>query len=293
MTSTKRNLIIAGIVVLALVCAYFVYDSFHTRQQMREMEEVLTFEKDQLEDEYQNLAIQFDGYGKNIKNDSLAELLSREQHRVQDLLEELRITKATNARRIAELKKELASVRAVMVEYVHQIDSLSRTNAHLRRENQQVKEQYELITEHAENLEKENAELGEVVSRASMLEVTDFKFTPLNSKDKKTKSYNKIRKLEFQYNIEKNATATRGEKTVYLRLTQPDGEVMQKQVADTFHYENSSIAYSVKKQFEYSGDRLSDVLYWNVSEILQEGWYNADFFVDDNLVGSFPFKIEK
>ena len=180
-----------------------------------------------------------------------------------------------------------------MVEYVHQIDSLSRTNAHLRKENQQVKEQYELITEHAENLERQNQELGEVVSRASMLEITNFQFVTLNSKDKKTKSYNKIRKLEFSYDIEKNVTAPRGEKTIYLRITQPDGEVLQKQAADTFHYENSSIAYSVKKQFEYGGDQMSDVLYWTVGEILQTGWYNADFFIDNLLIGSFPFKIEK
>lgn len=41
----------------------------------------------------------------NIQNDSLQERLAQEQQRVQDLLEELRITKVTNARRIAELKK--------------------------------------------------------------------------------------------------------------------------------------------------------------------------------------------
>jgi hypothetical protein len=34
-------------------------------------------------------------------------------------------------------------------------------------------------------------------------------------------------------------------------------------------------------------------MYWNVEEVLQIGTYNADFFIDGNLVGSFPFRIEK
>ena len=78
------------------------------------MVEQMEFENSELEDEYEDLALQFDGYQQmNIQNDSLQERLAQEQQRVQDLLEELRITKVTNARRIAELKKELATVRAV------------------------------------------------------------------------------------------------------------------------------------------------------------------------------------
>ena len=85
-----------------------------------------------LPQEYEDLALQFDGYQQmDIRNDSLQDLLSREQQRVQDLLEELRQTKASNARKIAELKKELATVRTVMQDYVRQIDSLNATNARL------------------------------------------------------------------------------------------------------------------------------------------------------------------
>ena len=84
----------------------------------------MEIEKEELQEEYEDLAIQFDGYqNMEIRNDSLQDLLSKEQQRVQDLLEELRQTKASNARRIAELKKELATVRAVMKDYVRQIDS--------------------------------------------------------------------------------------------------------------------------------------------------------------------------
>ena len=247
-----------------------------------------------MEDEYEELAIQFDGYQTpDIHNDSLVELLSQEKQRVQDLLEELRITKVTNARRIAELKKELATVRQVMVSYVHQIDSLDRTNKRLVAENQQVKQQYQEVARQAQQLEEERTQLAEVVSRASMLEITEFQMIPLNKRDRKTSIYNQIQKLQFDYTIGRNITNEPGMKTLYMRITRPDGEVMQKSLNDVFPFENSEIAYSVSKEFEYAGEEISGSLYWLVEEILQTGIYNADFFVDGELIGSFPFEIHQ
>ena len=148
------------------------------------MVEQMEFEKEQLQEEYEDLAIQFDGYQDlDIKNDSLQDLLSREQQRVQDLLEELRITRATNARRIAELKKELATVRSVMVEYVHQIDSLNRTNEQLTRENKQLTRQFNEASNQAQQLQEEKTQLTAVVQRASMLELSDFHVSTLNKRD--------------------------------------------------------------------------------------------------------------
>ena len=138
--STKKNttkvVLISLVAALAIVSLLLVWMNLQQKTEMKEMVEIMEFEKEQLEDEYEQLAIQFDGFQtQDIHNDSLVELLAKEQQRVQDLREELRITKVTNARRIAELKKELATVRQVMVSYVHQINSLDRTNKRLVAEN--------------------------------------------------------------------------------------------------------------------------------------------------------------
>ena len=294
MSKNKYIALIIGLVVLALCVCALVWMNLQQKTEMKEMVELMEFEKEQLEDEYEELAIQFDGYQtQDIHNDSLVELLSQEKQRVQDLLEELRITKVTNARRIAELKKELATVRQVMVSYVHQIDSLDRTNKRLVAENQQVKQQYQEVARQAQQLEEERTQLAEVVSRASMLEITHFQMIPLNKRDRKTSIYNQIQKLQFDYTIGRNITNEPGMKMLYMRITRPDGEVMQKSLNNVFPFENSEIAYSVSKDFEYAGEEISGSLYWLVEEILQIGIYNADFFVDGELIGSFPFEIKQ
>lgn len=296
--STKKNttkiVLISLVVALAIVSLLLVWMNLQQKTEMKEMVEIMEFEKEQLEDEYEELAIQFDGYqSQDIHNDSLVQLLAKEQQRVQDLREELRITKVTNARRIAELKKELATVREVMVSYVHQIDSLDRTNKRLVKENQQVKQQYQEVARQAQQLEEERTQLAEVVSRASMLEISHFEMITLDKRDRKSTRYNQIQKLQFDYTIGRNITNKPGIKTLYMRITRPDGEVMQKNVNDVFKFENSEIAYSVSKDFEYAGEEISSSLYWLVEEILQIGWYNADFFVDGELIGSFPFEIRQ
>ena len=294
MSKNKYIALIIGLVVLALCVCALVWMNFQQKTEMKEMVELMEFEKEQLEDEYEALAIQFDGYQtSDIHNDSLVELLSQEKQRVQDLLEELRITKVTNARRIAELKKELATVRQVMVSYVHQIDSLDRTNKRLVAENQQVKQQYQEVARQAQQLAEERTQLAEVVSRASMLEISHFQMIPLNKRDRKTSIYNQIQKLQFDYTIGRNITNEPGMKTLYMRITRPDGEVMQKNINHVFRFENSEIAYSISKDFEYAGEEISGALYWRVEEILQTGIYNADFFVDGELIGSFPFEIKQ
>jgi DNA repair exonuclease SbcCD ATPase subunit len=255
--------------------------------------EKMFIDKEILEDEYADLAAQFDGFQNiEIHNDSLISELARERQRVQDLLEELRITKATDSRRIEELRKELATLRTIMVSYVNQIDSLDRTNKLLQEENIQVKQQYEEKARQAEKLEQERAQLVEVVTRASMLELSDFEVVKLNHRDRKTTFFSQIQKLEFKFNIARNITTEPGTKTMYLRITSPNGEVMQKTEDDVFPFENQDIAYSVAKEFEYEGESVSIAMYWSVEEILEKGIYNADFFVDGQLIGSFPFTLK-
>lgn len=290
----NKKLISVCIVLMIIGIGVLVYINIHQKREMTEMVELLEFEKEELEDEYEDLSIQFDGYQQlDIHNDSLQELLSKEQQRVKDLLEELRITKVTNARRIAELKKELATVRSVMVVYVHQIDSLSQLNENLTKQNREYRQQYQEVTQANEQLTEQNTKLEQVVTRASMLEISNFSVITLNKRDRKTGIFSQIQKLEIHYTLLKNITCEPGIKTVYLQLRRPDGEVMTKSMSNTFAFENGTLDYSIKQEVEYEGEELSAVMYWPVEEILQTGTYNADFFVDGNLIASYPFTLKK
>lgn len=290
----KKPVIISIIAVMAVGIAALLFLNLHQKKQMDAIVEQMEYEKSELEDEYEDLALQFDGYQQmDIKNDSLQERLAQEQQRVQDLLEELRITKVTNARRIAELKKELATVRAVMKGYVRQIDSLNATNQRLTVENQQYRQENQQVKQQNTQLATMNTKLTETVSRASMLEVSTCTMVTLNKHDHKTRLVSQIRKLQFNYTIAKNITCEPGLKMLYVRLIDPNGNLLGEENNLLFHFENEDIPYSVAQEFEYAGEEYQGTIYWPLADEPQTGLYNADFFADGNLIGSIPFSIKK
>ena len=291
----KNKVFIWVLVILLLaIIGGLVYMNMSQRQELNEMVEQMTIEKEELQEEYEDLAIQFDGYQQmDIRNDSLQDLLSREQQRVQDLLEELRQTKASNARRIAELKKELATVRAVMKDYVRQIDSLNATNARLTEENQQVKEENQQVRTQNQQLTQANTALTETVTRASMLEISSCALTMLNKSDHKTRMASHVKKLQFDYVIAKNITCTPGMKTLYARVIDPSGNLLGETEGKVFPFENLNIPYTLNQQIEYSGEQFNGTCYCPLQNEAKEGFYTIDFFCEGNLIGSFPFQIKK
>ena len=297
MKKNAKNVgLLIAIGVLVVVVGGLTYLYFSQRTELTELVEQMTIEKEELEEEYEDLAIQFDGFQElDIRNDSLQDLLSREQQRVQDLLEELRVTKASNARRINELKKELATMREVMKDYVRQIDSLNVTNARLTEENQLVKRENQLVKNENQQLATLNSQLSETVSRASMLEVSACALKTLDKNDKKTSFQRKVRKLQFDFVIAKNITCEPGLKNLYARIMDPEGNLMGEDPAHMFTFESGEIPYSLVQQFEYSGEVYEGVCYYPFAEeeVAQAGFYSIDFFCDGNMIGSYPFQLKK
>lgn len=294
MTKTNKILLITVLVLLVGAIGALVYLNYHQRNEMQELVEIIEIEKEELQEEYENLAIEFDGYSQmDIQNDSLQDLLYREQQRVQDLLEELRITKVTNARRISELKKELATVRTVLKDYIRQVDSLNATNARLTEENIIVRAENEQVKTENTQLTNLNTQLTETVTRAAMLELTDCTCTMLNKNDRKTRMVSQVTKLQFDYTIAKNITCERGLKDLYVRVITPNGVLMNEAESKRFPFESDSIAYSITQQFEYSGEQYMGTVYLPITEEVEQGFYTIDFFCDGNLIGSYPIQVRK
>ncbi len=285
--SGKTGLVIA-IVAIALLAATVVYLFLSVRDKGREIEEMsqlFEIEKEEMENEYSGFAVQYDEMKMHISNDSLIRQLDKEKQRTQQLLEELRQTKATNAAEIKRLKKELATVREVMRTYVVQIDSLDRINKQLAKENTRVRQQYQAQTKVVEQLTVDKQKAEEKVALASQLDAAAITITPRNKRGKEEKKVKNVTQFMVNFTIVKNITVQTGEKTVYLRITKPDGEVLVKDAANTFRYENVSLEYSAKKYIEYTGEQQEVTMYWDVEEYLSAGTYTAYLFVDGVMIG--------
>lgn len=286
------KLLIGIIIALVLIVAGAVTWIVIQSTKMKEMTGMFDLEKEELSDEFSQLAVQYEGYELNVNNDSIIELFEAEKMKVQRLREELRTVKSTNTSRISELKKELATVRGVLKTYIAQVDSLNKVNSELQEENQTVTRKFQEAKSNASQLSKEKEQLSERVTMASQLDATNISIKSVNKRGKDEEKVTKVTQLNISFTITKNITAPTGEKSIYIRIAKPDDDVLVKSASNVFAYENKNIAYSIRKDIEYSGEEQSVTVYWKVEEFLQSGTYRVDIFADGNLIGKKTFSME-
>ena len=289
----NKKIIIPLIIVIALLIAGLavLYVNLHKqKKENEEMEQLAALDKKEMENEYQQFANQYSEMKTQINNDSIVAQLTAEQEKTQRLLAELRNTKSSDAREIARLKRELATVRAVLRSYVMEIDSLNRLNQNLTAENTRIKGQYAEANRQIEGLNTEKASLSEKVAIAAQLDATGISIAPLDKKGKTTKKLKKAKSFVVNFSIARNVTAQSGMKTVYVRVTTPTGTLLGN--AGSFSYENRTLPCSMKKTVEYAGKETPVSLYCTIDQTLQGGTFNVSIFVDGNMIGSRNFSFE-
>lgn len=288
----KKSLLIIAVSVLVIALIGLTYLLFTEKQSNRELIEGFALEKEDLENEYTRFAQQYDELKLTVSNDSLAVLLEQEQVKTQRLLEELRTVKSSNATEIRRLKKELSSLRKVMIGYINQIDSLNKLTNQQKKVIAEVTQKYNAASRQISNLSEEKKNLDKKVTLAAQLDATGIWIDPRNKRDKKAKKAKDVVKFAIGFTIVKNITAETGERTLYVSIYKPNNEVLTKNAANTFEYENRSLPYSIKKYIEYNGEEQAITVFWNVEEYLSAGTYRVDIFADGTVIGSQRFTLE-
>lgn len=284
--------IVAGIIGLALVgtIAWLYVNLDNQKLENKAMQELADLDKKEMESEYQQFAQQYSEMKTQITNDSIVAQLTAEQEKTEKLLKELKETKSNDAREIARLKKELATVRAVLRSYVLEIDSLNRLNQNLTAENSRIKGQYNEATRQIEGLNTERASLSQKVAIAAQLDATGISMQLKNKKGKATDKTAKAKTVQVNFTVVKNVTAQNGQKTFYVRITTPSGTTLSG--GGSFNYQNRTLEASMKKTVEYDGEEKTISTYWNVSQSLLEGTYQVSIFADGNMIGSRSFTFK-
>lgn len=292
MKKNHKTLIILA-VVLAIIAIAFVFLFIYERKTNSELVKGFELDKEDLENEYTAFAKQYDELQLTISNDSLASLLEREQTKTQRLLEEVRTVKSSNATEIRRLKKELSTLRKVMVSYINQIDSLNRLTKQQKEIIDDVTKKYNTASRRISSLSQEKRNLDKKVSLAAQLDATNLWMEAKNRRGREARRVKDIVKFHIGFTLVKNITAQTGERILYIQITKPDQSVLTKDPSLTFAYENREIPYSIKKYIEYDGEEQKVVVYWDVEEFLYAGEYRIDVFTEGTLIATRRFNFDK
>lgn len=260
-------------------------------KELEELRQLAELDKREMENQYAEFASQYGELKKSVKDDSLITRLNREQARAEALLKELKQTKANSSAEILRLKKELATVRAVLRDYIRQVDSLQRINQTLIGERDEALAVVARTKEENTNIQERNSQLNEKVAIAAQLNATGISVTALKNNGKAAKKSKDVARFAVSFTITRNVTATTGSRTVYVRLLKPNQQVVGQ--VGNFQYENRSIGYSAAKNVEYNGQETHVTMYVTVSEFLSAGAYTAYVFADGQMIGSGSMRMSK
>lgn len=301
--TVNRKLIIAGIVVAVVVLGAAVWMAWSSHSALKQAENEkeqmqLEYEQMQLENDYDALNREFAEFENSrqfVMDDSVKRQLTEKYEtarlQVEALQQELKNQKNKSAAEIAKLKSEIDTLRKLLRHYVEEINRLNQENEALRTENAEIKEQNTRLNTRVEQTSRQNEQLSKRMTLAERLNVTGLTLTPLNKKGKKEKKVSKATQLMVTFTIPQNNSTPVGEKTIYMRIVSPSGQLLSG--GGSFSFEDGQVECSAKKIIEYAGEEIGGVtIYWDVNTALTPGEYTIELFADNYRLVSSRFNLK-
>lgn len=296
----KRILAVACLVVgviLGCLVWLLVRQNRATQEATQQIAELqLMNEQLQLTNEYDELSASFEQHeGQMVlfNNDSIRAEYEAAKNKVEELRQELKRRDKLSQERIAQLQAEIASLKKIMRHYVEQINELNIQNEELRRQNETLEQQNTQLSSQVQTTAKENKVLSERMVLAEKLNVSSVSLTALNKKGKNEKNITKAKQLLVSFTIPQNNSTPVGKKTIYLRITSPEGNLLSGN-GIYFAFEGANLEASAQKTVEYEGQEISGVkIYWDVNTTLNPGSYRVELFADNYRLASRNFEMKK
>jgi len=182
-----------------------------------------------------------------------------------------------------KLKDELLVLKKSRDEYLEKIDAIMAENATLKKENIELSNKLNIVTDDKNILEKKvntASQLGvEYVNVLSFKKKNNGKFT-------ESLIAKRTNKIEACFTIMDNKVAPTGDKLIYLRVVSPIGKpLMGFSKATLTDFEGKQVEATSSQMVNYTGEKQNICLaYENEERILESGTYLIEIYVENRLV---------
>lgn len=274
----KVIVIVLAIVLAALTTMYILQIG-----TLRENRDFMKAQSETLASELSDIRSDFDDL--RTENDTINANLATERLRADSLMERMQKERNWNAAKIRQYEKELGSLRQIMQGYVRQIDSLNTLAQTLTQENVRIRGEINTQRLRADMAEERAEELDVKVRRGSMILARNIQLLAMNNNDREVTRANRAARLRTDFVLTANELAQPGDRTVYVRITGPDGYVLANSSNATFDADGERLSYSASRTVDYQNQDLSVNVYYNGGGITA-GEYTVAVYLDGVQIGS-------
>lgn len=278
------------VIILVLVLAGLTVVYFQQKKTAENNEIQLMAEKDSISKNL--LALMGDFQELETDNDSLNLRLQQEQSRAKKLYNELQKVKRISYSKIKEYQKELGTLRSIMKDMLHDIDSLNALNQELIAENIKVKQEAATAKQTVKELEKKTEELNSKVAKGSIIKARSVTAMGINRRGKPTRRARRVNKIKSCFTLNQNLIAKPGQRFVYMRIVGPDDFVLAKSETDVFDFEGEQIVFSAKREVDYQNEEVDMCIFFDNKGDLLKGTYKVTLYMDGYLIGYSEFTLK-
>ncbi len=275
-----KNVVIGMAVIAGLLAVVLVWVWIDRNKMVNDLtmdKETLTVELTQLKTDYSTLS---------TNNDSLNTQLDREKIKVEELIDRVKKTEATNRSRIRQYEKELGTLRSIMRGYIKQIDSLNTLNITLRKDAAQARDEAKESRQKYNDLRSTTDEYAKQVEVGSVIKGRGFNAIAITSANKETDRSSRTAKLKICSSLIENSLAPRGPMHIYIRVFGPDKLLLTTSEQQVFTVNGERLIYSASREVDYQGDEVEVCVYYAGNQGFVKGVYTIDVFTSRGKLGT-------
>ena len=232
------------------------------------------------------IALHGDYEALTTTNSALNDSLNVEKEKVEQLIERLQKTEATNRAKIRQYEQELGTLRSIMKGYIRQIDSLNTLNISLRNEATAARREAQESKRQYEDLRTTTDQLSAKASAGAVVKGRGFNLVAINESNKVTDRSSRARKLRACLSLIENSIADRGYRPVYIRIKGPDDILMTDDTGKVFTCNGEQMIYSASREVDYQGEEVEICIYFANSQGFDKGRYTVDIYTDEAKLGT-------
>lgn len=247
-----------------------------------------------LKTDFQNMLKTYDALLE--KDKTQADSINAQKARIEELIQQVEKGKMT-AYQLYELRKENETLRKIMKGYVVQIDSLNTLNIQLTSELDSTSTQLNLTKDERDKIQELAEQQGETIDKAKKLQAYNFSSGALRGKlngtvTATTKARNSVQ-LKSSFTISENSVTSKGNKAVYLQITDPNGKIFQKRASNVISTESGDVSFTDMKTINYTGSRIDVAIYYDLNDQkIDKGNYKVKIYCQGQMIGSDSFSLK-
>lgn len=284
--SNKIYFLVAVILALLGTNAYL----FFKEKKSNERIVTISDEKSRMQTEIDKIEAELDN--SNSTNIKLSEEMQNEQDLAREKIAELRaaLKKGTlNQGQLAKAQEDIKQLRYFVTKYTADISELKQQNAVLTTERNTLRSTVDSVTTKATDLEKANEELSTKVKAAAALKSGNITIIPLrvrsSGKESDVTKASTAKKLRVNFSIVNNSIAEKGMHDIYMRIIDPNGNLLISDNGSMFIADDEELQYTYKTAVEFSNDGKIYTIDWTNPGDFQKGTYTVVLYADGYTMG--------